>query len=233
MAEKKKATKAKGSTNTKKIEKSKSSVRKTASKTKVRMTRTLARASKAQSEKKSEGARIKEKALSHAPHSARISQPKGSVKPVVGRTRFAPKENEDRQWLIVDVAGQTVGRVASEIAKLLRGKHKATFTPNNDVGDFVVVLNAEKVKFTSKKEEQKEYFQHSGWIGGLKITTPARLRKEHPERIIENAVRGMISRTPLGRDQMRKLKIYAGTEHPHTAQKPVVWKLQTTATTRE
>ncbi len=232
-AKKTTAPKASKSTTSKKVEKSASSARKTAAKTKVRMTRTLARANQATAKPKSEGSRIKVKALGHAPHSARITEAKGPVTRQAGKTLFAPKENEDRKWLLVDVAGQTVGRVASEIAKLLRGKHKATFTPNNDVGDFVVVINCEKVKFTAAKEEQKQYFKHSGWIGGMKVTTPQRLRKEHPERILENAVRGMISRSPLGRDQMRKLKIYAGTEHPHVAQAPMAWKLRSTPNSQE
>ena len=137
-----------------------------------------------------------------------------------------PRFDGGRRWLVVDAKEQTVGRLASEIAMLLRGKHKTTFTPNNDAGDFVVVINAELVKFTAQKETDKRYQWHTGYIGGLKQATPARLRQKHPELIIENAVKGMIARTPLGRAQMRKLKIYTGTQHPHAAQGPVVWELR-------
>jgi len=176
--------------------------------------------------KKGEGSRKKFHAVGHAPQSARITAVRGPMKAVSGKTAMAPAVNEERAWLIVDAAGQTVGRLASEVAMLLRGKHKTTFTPHSDAGDFVVIINAEKVTFTRGKEEQKQYYKHSGWIGGMKVTTPAKLRDTHPERILESAVKGMISRTPLGRDMMKKLKIYKGTEHPHKAQNPVVWQLR-------
>jgi large subunit ribosomal protein L13 len=135
--------------------------------------------------------------------------------------------------LLVDASNQTVGRLASQIAVLLRGKHKATFTPNNDAGDFVIVINAEKAKFTANKEEQKRYYKHTGYISGIKETSPARLRGTHPERILEKAVKGMITRSPLGRAQMTKLKIYKGAEHPHAAQNPVAWKLRYDSTIGE
>ncbi len=171
--------------------------------------------------------RKKFKAEGHAPLSARISAPRGPMKAVSGKTLFAPLENEERKWLLVDAAGQTVGRLASEIAMLLRGKHKVCYTPHTDAGDFVVVINAEKVVFSKGKEENKSYYKHSGWIGGMKMTSPVKLRADnHPERILESAVKGMISRTPLGRDFMNKLKIYQGSEHPHKAQGPVVWQLR-------
>lgn len=223
--------KTKRSATVKKIGKAKNLARKIASKTTVRLTRAKVRSNKTteaaiKGKKKSEGSRLKVKAIGHAPHSARISEVRGPVQELASRTKFGPLNNPDRQWLLIDVAGLTVGRVATEIAMLLRGKHKPTFTPNNDAGDFVIVINAEQVKFTAAKEENKEYFHHSGWIGGLKVTTPARLRKEFPTRILENAVRGMVPRNPLGRDQMRKLKIYAGDQHPHAAQNPVAWKLR-------
>ncbi|MBS1984171.1 MAG: 50S ribosomal protein L13 [Bdellovibrionales bacterium] len=172
---------------------------------------------------------MKDKPAGHAPHSARITAQKGPIVPVASKTSFVPKYSEDRKWLLIDAAGQTVGRLASEIAMLLRGKHKPTFTPNNDAGDFVIVINAEKVVFTANKEDQKEYFKHSGWIGGMKVTTPARLRGTHPDRILFHAVRGMVPRTPLGRDQMGKLNIYAGENHPHAGQKPAVWNLRYSA----
>jgi len=217
----------------KSFEKSKLSARKAAGKTQVRMTRSKIRANKAQTTKKKETSRWKEKSLGHAPHSARISPVKGPMQAVSSRTTFGPKYNKNRQWVIIDAAGHTVGRLASEIASLLRGKHKPSFTPNNDAGDFVVVINCEKVRFTSTKDETKQYFNHSGWIGGLKVTTPARLRRTYPTRILEKAVKGMVPRNPLGRDQMRKLKLYAGTEHPHTAQKPIVWSLRSQAQAAE
>lgn len=213
----------------KKAEKKKVSALKRAGKTQVRATRTTLRAAKAsekaKAKKKSDGAKL-QATKGQAPQSARISPPKGDIQPVASRTQFGAREYTGRKWLIIDVAGQTVGRVASEIAMLLRGKHKTEFTPNNDVGDFVIVLNAEKIKFTANKEVGKTYHHHSGYIGGLKDYTPADLRAKAPDRIIFRAVRGMIARSPLGRVQMSKLKIYAGSKHPHTAQKPVMWALR-------
>lgn len=176
--------------------------------------------------------RKKFKAEGHAPQSARITAQRGPIKKASGKTLMAPSVNEDRKWLIVDASGQTVGRIASEIAMLLRGKHKVEFTPHSDAGDFVVVINAAKVEFTRDKDEVKRYYNHSGWIGGMKVTSPAKLREKHPERILETAVKGMISRTPLGRHFMNKLKIYSGSEHPHKAQNPVVWQLRHSARQR-
>ena len=181
---------------------------------------------------KSEGSRKKFKAEGHAPQAARITAQRGDMRKATGKTFLAPAVNEDRAWLLVDASGQTVGRLASEIAMLLRGKHKSIFTPHSDAGDFVVVINAEKVHFTRGKEENKSYYNHSGWIGGMKIATPAKLRDTHPERILEIAVKGMIARTPLGRDMMKKLKVYKGSEHPHKAQNPVVWQLRYSAQKR-
>jgi large subunit ribosomal protein L13 len=179
--------------------------------------------------KKGEGSRKKFHAEGHAPQSARITAVRGPMRPISSRTTMAPAVNGERAWLLVDATGQTVGRLASELAMLLRGKHKTTFTPHADAGDFVVVINAEKTLFTANKEDDKRYYKHSGWIGGMKITSPAKLRDNHPERILESAVKGMISRTPLGRDLMKKLKVYKGTEHPHKAQNPVVWQLRHSA----
>jgi large subunit ribosomal protein L13 len=226
-----KTTKTKTVKKATKVAKATKTAKKTASKTQVRTSRATTRAAKTSAEKKAPtrgtaASRWKEKHPGHAPQSARITAPKGPVKALASKTRFVPKENDERQWLIIDAANQTVGRLASQIASLLRGKHKAAFTPNNDAGDFVVVLNAEKVKFTAKKEEQKRYYSHSGYIGGIKETSPTRLRDTFPERILEHAVKGMVPRTPLGRAQMKKLKIYKGTAHPHAAQNPVVWKLR-------
>ncbi|MFH1862897.1 MAG: 50S ribosomal protein L13 [bacterium] len=125
-----------------------------------------------------------------------------------------------RRWYVVDAEGQVLGRIATRIATILRGKHKPTFSPHLDTGDFVVVINAEKVVLTRNKETQKLYFRHTGFPGGGKFTSVEEMRKKHPERILEHAVKGMLPRGPLGRRQFRKLKVYAGPEHPHSAQGP-------------
>jgi large subunit ribosomal protein L13 len=130
-----------------------------------------------------------------------------------------------RKWWLVDVADLTVGRAASQIASILKGKHKPSYTPSMDVGDFVVVVNAEKVRFTGNKETDKLYFTHTMHPGGAKLTPPRKLRERHPDAIFLNAVRRMLPRNVLGRDMMRKLKVYAGGEHPHVAQKPEPLKL--------
>ena len=125
-----------------------------------------------------------------------------------------------RAWWVVDGADQTVGRLATRIATILKGKHKAIYTPSMDTGDFVVVVNAGKVKFTGKKETDKVFFTHSMHPGGEKLTPMDKLRARHPEDLILNAVRRMLPRSPLGRQMMTKLKVYAGETHPHAAQKP-------------
>jgi large subunit ribosomal protein L13 len=130
-----------------------------------------------------------------------------------------------RKWWVVDVADLPVGRAATRVATILKGKHKPSYTPSLDVGDFVVVINAEKVRFTGKKETDKLYFTHTMHPGGAKLTPPAKLRQRHPDAIFLNAVRRMLPRSPLGRDMMRKLKVYAGAVHPHVAQKPEPLKL--------
>jgi large subunit ribosomal protein L13 len=137
-------------------------------------------------------------------------------------TRSATKADalKSRQWWVVDVADLPVGRAASQIAKVLKGKHKPTYTPSMDTGDFVVVVNAERAKFTGNKETKKLYFTHSMHPGGERFTPPEKIRARHPERIMEAAVKRMLPRSPLGRDMMRKLKIYKGDQHPHAAQKP-------------
>ena len=128
-----------------------------------------------------------------------------------------------RKWYVVDAEGVVLGRLASQIAKILRGKHKACFVPNIDCGDYVIVINADKVKLTGKKYADKLYHKHTGWIGGIKETTAGKiLSSRFPERVVEKAVERMISRNPMGRQQMTKLKVYAGAEHPHTAQNPEV-----------
>ena len=133
----------------------------------------------------------------------------------------------DRKWWIVDLEGKTVGRAATRIAHILRGKHKATFTPHIDDGDFVIVINAEKVNFTGNKWADKTYYHHSGYVGGLKETTAEELLERKPEEIIRKAVKGMLPRGPLGRAQLKKLKIYIGSDHPHTAQQAEVLDLST------
>lgn len=132
-----------------------------------------------------------------------------------------PKAAEiQREWLLVDLDGLNVGRAASQIAKLLRGKHKPTFTPHLDVGDFVVCINADKVNFTGRKLDQKRYHKFTGYVGNMKSRTAREMLALKPEQVIKLAVRRMLPRSPLGRATMRKLKIYAGTEHPHEAQSP-------------
>jgi large subunit ribosomal protein L13 len=130
-----------------------------------------------------------------------------------------------RRWWVVDVADLAVGRAASQVARILKGKHKASYTPSMDVGDFVVVVNAEKVRFSGNKETDKLYFTHTMHPGGARLTPPAKLRERHPDAIFLNAVRRMLPRNALGRSMMRKLKVYAGGEHPHVAQKPEPLKL--------
>lgn len=125
-----------------------------------------------------------------------------------------------REWHLIDGENQIVGRLASEIATLLRGKHKPSFTPHVDTGDYVVVINADKVRFTGLKETQKEYFRHSGYPGGVTLSTPADMRSKKPTFILENAVKGMMPKGSLGRSMLKKLKTYAGPDHPHEAQNP-------------
>ena len=135
---------------------------------------------------------------------------------------FSAKPAEvDRSWYVVDADGKTLGRLASEIARRLRGKHKPEYTPHVDTGDYIVVVNAEKVRVTGKKRTDKKYYRHSGYPGGIKEITFEKLQASAPTRIIELAVKGMLPRGPLGRDMYRKLKVYAGPEHKHSSQQPV------------
>ena len=131
----------------------------------------------------------------------------------------------EQSWVLMDADGQTLGRMATTIATRLRGKHKAEYTPHVDTGDYVVVVNAEKVRVTGNKAVDKLYYSHSGFPGGLKTISFERLLKKSPEKVIKLAVKGMLPRTPLGRSMFRKLKVYAGAEHPHTAQRPQTVKL--------
>ncbi|MBV60077.1 MULTISPECIES: 50S ribosomal protein L13 [Abyssibacter] len=139
---------------------------------------------------------------------------------------FSAKPAEvKREWLIVDATDKTLGRLASEIANRLRGKHKAIYTPHVDTGDYVVVVNADKVRTTGNKLLGKTYYRHTGYPGGIKATTLQKMLETHPERVLESAVRGMMPKNPLGRAMFKKLKVYAGAEHPHTAQQPTALEL--------
>ena len=140
------------------------------------------------------------------------------------KTFLAKKGEIERKWWLVDADGQTLGRLATGIAGLLRGKTKPEFTPNVDTGDFVIVVNAEKVKFTGKKELQKVYQRHSGTPGGFRTETVEQVRKRRPIKILEAAIRGMLPHTTLGEKQFTKLKVYEGQKHPHTVQKPIKWE---------
>ncbi len=136
------------------------------------------------------------------------------------KTFHSKPEDVERNWYIVDADGMVLGRLASRIATVLRGKHKAIYSPHFDTGDFVIVVNADKVRLTGKKEQKKQFFRHTGYPGGGRFTTLAEMRVKHPERIVMHAVKGMLPRGPLGRRQFRKLKVYAGSDHPHQAQQP-------------
>jgi large subunit ribosomal protein L13 len=129
-------------------------------------------------------------------------------------------DRDERQWVLVDAEGQVLGRLASQLALRLRGKHKPSFVPHLDQGDFVVVVNAEKIRLTGRKWEQKMYHRHSGYVGGLKSIVAKKLLLKDPEELIRHAVRGMLPKNSLGRSMLKKLKVYAGTEHPHQAQRP-------------
>lgn len=136
-------------------------------------------------------------------------------------THYAKQGEVSRNWVLIDAEGAVLGRLATQIAMILRGKNKPQFTPNSDCGDFVVVINADKVQLTGNKADQKVYYRHSGYNGGLKAESFRVAMEKHPEQVIERAVRGMLPKTTLGRAQLKKLKVYACAEHPHAAQNPV------------
>ena len=138
------------------------------------------------------------------------------------KTYMANPDKIERKWYVVDAEGQTLGRLAAEVAKVLRGKNKPEFTPHIDTGDNVIVINAEKIKVTGKKLDQKVYYHHSDYVGGMKETTLREMMAKKPEQVIELAVKGMLPQGPLGRTMIKKLHVYAGAEHAHQAQKPVV-----------
>ena len=138
------------------------------------------------------------------------------------KTFMASTANVDRKWYVVDATDQTLGRLASEVAKVLRGKNKPIFTPHIDTGDYVIVINAEKIKVSGKKLDQKVYYHHSDYVGGMKETTLKEMLNKKPEKVIELAVKGMLPKGPLGREMFKKLHVYAGPDHKHEAQKPEV-----------
>lgn len=137
------------------------------------------------------------------------------------KTYFATKDDAERKWVLIDAKDKVVGRLAAEIASILRGKNKLQYTPHADVGDFVVVINADKVRLTGKKWEKKRYYRHSGYMGGLKVTVAKDMADKKPEEILKHAVKGMLPKNSLGKAMFKKLKVYAGDNHPHDAQKPI------------
>ncbi|RJG55577.1 50S ribosomal protein L13 [Sphingobium terrigena] len=145
------------------------------------------------------------------------------MKALMKTTKSASPATVEKKWVLIDAEGLVVGRLASTVANILRGKHKTSFTPHVDCGDNVIIINAGKVKFTGKKLTDKVYYKHTGYAGGIKETTPAKiLEGRFPERVLEKAIERMIPRGPLGRQQMRNLRVFGGAEHPHEAQNPQV-----------
>ncbi|EKN65133.1 LSU ribosomal protein L13P [Schinkia azotoformans MEV2011] len=142
------------------------------------------------------------------------------------QTYMAKASDIQRKWLVIDAEGQTLGRLASEVASILRGKHKPTFTPHVDTGDHVIIINAEKIQLTGNKLENKVYYRHSGHPGGLKSRTAKEMIETRPEQMLEGAIKGMLPKNTLGRQMFKKLNVYKGSEHPHQAQKPEVYELR-------
>jgi large subunit ribosomal protein L13 len=142
-------------------------------------------------------------------------------------TRSISEAEVVRHWFVADAGDQVLGRFASRVATILRGKHKPTFTPHVDGGDFVVVVNAGRVRLTGRKLQRKEYVRHSGYPGGIRVDTAQQVLERHPDRVVRAAVRGMLPKGPLGRQMLRKLKVYPGADHPHSAQKPTVLEIKT------
>lgn len=143
------------------------------------------------------------------------------------KTTYVNKATAKKEWVLIDAENEVVGRLAARVAKLLRGKYKPSFTPHVDCGDNVIIINVDKVVFTGKKMTDKQYFRHTQYPGGQRISTPAELLKKHPERILEHAIKGMLPKNRLGRAVMGNLYLYAGTEHKHEAQKPKVIDIKT------
>ena len=142
------------------------------------------------------------------------------------KTYYAKPLEVEREWVVIDATDQVLGRVAAKAAHILKGKHKPQYTPHVDTGDFVIIVNADKIRMTGTKATSKEYYRHSGFPGGLKMETFAEAMQKHPERVIEHAVKGMLPKNTLGRKQGKKLKVYVGPEHPHAAQKPREIKME-------
>ena len=143
------------------------------------------------------------------------------------RTTYMAKAREvERKWYVVDAAGQTLGRLASEVATILRGKHKPIYTPHVDTGDHVIIVNADKIELTGKKLTDKIYYRHTGYVGGIKQRTALEMRNERPEKMIELAIKGMLPKNRLGRQMYKKLHVYRGPEHPHQAQQPETYELR-------
>ena len=140
------------------------------------------------------------------------------------QTTMANAATIERKWYVVDAAGQTLGRLASEVATVLRGKNKPTYTPHVDTGDYVIIINADKVVMTGKKLENTKYYRHSGWLGGLKVKTAKQFLEQNPTGFVEAAVKGMLPHNSLGAQMLKKLRVYAGSEHENQAQKPEVWE---------
>lgn len=155
-------------------------------------------------------------------HVERIECPDGKGDKTLPKTFMAKESEIEKKWYVIDAKGQVLGRLASQVAAILRGKHKPTFTPHIDSGDYVIVINADQVELTGKKEHDKIYFRHTLYPGGLKTRTASEMRRTRPEQMIELAVKGMLPKNSLGRRQLRKLKVYRGSEHPHQAQQPEV-----------
>ncbi len=143
------------------------------------------------------------------------------------RTTYMAKASEvERKWLVVDAAGQTLGRLASEVATILRGKHKPIYTPHVDTGDNVIIVNAEQIELTGKKLTDKVYYRHTGYVGGIKERTALEMRTDRPEKMLELAIKGMLPKNKLGRQMFKKLHVYRGAEHPHQAQQPETYELR-------
>ena len=142
------------------------------------------------------------------------------------KTYVAKPEDFKRDWYVVDASDQVLGRLATQIAMRLRGKHKPIFTPHVDTGDFIIVINADKVQLTGRKTDQKMYWRHSGYPGGIRGVSAKRMLETKPEELIRHAVRGMLPKNRLGRKLLKKLKVYSGAEHPHQAQQPIAWSLE-------
>jgi large subunit ribosomal protein L13 len=142
------------------------------------------------------------------------------------KTEFAKKESVERKWYVVDAQGQVLGRLAAEIARRLRGKHKACFSPHVDTGDFIVVINADKIRLTGNKLDDKIYYRHTGYPGGIRSINARDLLRRKPERVLETAVKGMLPKNRLGRQMYKKLKVYASPDHPHAAQQPEILTLE-------